>query len=484
MSVNAIAFSKPLWVQELPEKGARLQKSQPIAVLEGRSVKYGALDPKVLEAFNKAIASIQRCPCDSLSNRTVIKAAHQYLGDVSNRRRTKSRQKIVEMDRRLASAELLISQQSSSKPLDKLYYTPEARRLAEKWVSAKLTTEGQDLAMAVKYPAFCDMILKSFTHKHLQLYGHSLFEANDQPEVIVKGEKLSCSEFQAIYSLNDKGEIVSQEDNKPLYYHQEGFVEHDPVNWQELQPYRILEPAECPETPVLEVVTESDPHKAVLAGSHSWIRLIKPSGEVYSVGFFPDQKFFPLDGVNCGYAKIAETVKAKMVNTDVTEWVPSKKPENRTVLPLSITEDQFDKVFNHIHHMQSSRHNMLFNFTNKNCTAWVSEILSLVGEDVKPTVKLHEMLLPASINRLLNKVDDKTPSLMKWVWQPLKWSAFGICNLLFIITCGGRKGIFNPRTGEKERVFASWKDIFVWKDIYHPFPLRKWQEQRLSRQES
>jgi hypothetical protein len=149
------------------------------------------------------------------------------------------------------------------------------------------------------------------------------------------------------------------------------------AQWEHLRATRQLPEEERPLTAVLELVSGSkNATRGAFTGfGHTFIRLISSQGEVYSVGFYPDEStgLIPENTP-------ALTMPGMMLNPDKYDLI--NKHEVRTVIQL--TKQQFIMVKQHLEDMQRRKQEgaLQFRLLDRNCVWFALHIASQVGVDI------------------------------------------------------------------------------------------------------
>ena len=136
----------------------------------------------------------------------------------------------------------------------------------------------------------------------------------------------------------------------------------------------MLSPEKHPKTYLLELVTCSKGKTPNLISDfgHAWIRLISPLGELYSVGFYPDES----TRITPEYVP-GLTFPGMLLNPDkhdVTDW-------NECVTRIPLAPQQFQEIRTHIETMQINREQgtLAFRLVDRNCVWFVAEVAALIG---------------------------------------------------------------------------------------------------------
>ena len=162
------------------------------------------------------------------------------------------------------------------------------------------------------------------------------------------------------FSFSKEG-VTETATGQVFSYFAEGLTAWNPEQWTKLKPLKVLPEGRRPTTPVLEIVSRKD-------GFHAWVRVIHPSGEVFSVGMLDE-----LHGPKMG--NIAQSRHAVFRCPDVYEFLEDEP--NLATVPLD--DSVYDKI---IHRLE--KYNELgahFNWVDQNCNTFTAHIAHLAGKD-------------------------------------------------------------------------------------------------------
>ena len=304
----------------------------------------------------------------------------------------------------------------------------------------------------------------------MMFYGDKIIvdPVTGEPCLKILGEQVPWSRAEEMLKLEPTGGRrafgVHSVEGPRMNYLEEGFVEHDSEKFEELKAHKILPPEQRPETHILEVVTNC-PGSIRDKTAHAWIRLIQPSGEVYSIGFGL------ANSEDVEVLNIGATKKGALENPETAEWMQYGDIQE---FPIPITPEQFAMIRDHIEHSQREKRGLIFNFSKINCTTWVRDILKLIGIEVDTSMPLHFLFLSSSIARPMMRVRRAIPKRLKWVcWPVSKLCAF-TRNCLFVLPLGGCKGYYDEGNDRVSRLVPSFGTLFDEKltHVHHPDRLR------------
>ena len=121
-----------------------------------------------------------------------------------------------------------------------------------------------------------------YYNKQMAFYGDRIVAS--QTELKMEG---------ALRPWREVASKITTEGPENWAYRAEGFVRWNYKQWETLRPFTVLPSHEHPHTHLFEVVTGAcnETPGCFQDHGHSWLRLITPKGEVYSVGFFAPDEF-------------------------------------------------------------------------------------------------------------------------------------------------------------------------------------------------
>ncbi len=149
------------------------------------------------------------------------------------------------------------------------------------------------------------------------------------------------------------------------------------AQWKQLCATRQLPEEERPLTAVLELVSGSKyANRGAFTGfGHTFIRLISKEGDVYSIGFYPDES----TGIVPENTP-ALTMPGILLNPDKYDLINKHEVQTR----FSLTEQQFHKVKQHLEQMQQQMKegSLQFRLLDRNCVWFATHIAAQIGVEI------------------------------------------------------------------------------------------------------
>ncbi len=210
---------------------------------------------------------------------------------------------------------------------------------------------------------------------------------------------------------------------------------YEASNWVTLRATRVLPLEKRPKTYLLELVSGSKGKSPTLVSDHghAWIRLISPLGELYSVGFYPDES----TQISPEYIP-GLTFPGMLLNPDKYDSVGW----NECVTSIPLTSQEFQKVRSHIENMQANRDQgaLAFRLVDRNCLWFIVEVAALVEVKVDIEYSLSRHFFPSVAKKTKKFVTMTNLSVPKWLYQSIKCFKSLINTFLNIVyyALGGR----------------------------------------------
>lgn len=317
-----------------------------------------------------------------------------------------------------------------------LYKTPLAKKQYLLWVN-KLTQEKKEpifheedaIASFVFHPDQYQWIINLEIHHYASTYGHKL-EVNEQGEVLIpfEGESVPASALmQKGITAIDNHIVSARNAVEYLYDHEEGLKKagdsHRSLWTSEVPLFKKIERDDKDWR--LEILSDvgSDPETG--DQQHTWIRLKKPTGEVYSIGRNLDE------GLAFSRDRLAQTLPGSLISPDFHEFMPREKDTNIIVTEIDLGEgdqgqERFNKIMERITTKQ--KNGLGYNLINNNCVSFVGEICQSLKIPIKTKVSILEYLFPSIATIKFTWLRDASiaacaviTALFRWVlWLPTK----------------------------------------------------------------
>ena len=262
------------------------------------------------------------------------------------------------------------------------------------------------------------------------------------------------------------------------------------ASWKHLSPNFFLPEKERDDSHCLELMSICRGNEPGLTKDHghAWVRLIEPSGAVYSVGFYPDES------TNVEPDEVPGLrMPGMLLSPDKYEKHYQKGWSCRSVR-YSISESCFNKAKLSIEAMQANRLNgsLAFDLCEFNCVNFVINVAATCGVTVKAGTSLSQLADDIYFSgRLQSLASVCSNNLPRPVSINVQHAARKIRSIFFNVALalfGGFATLSDQwsknTTGESqhftvdklEPVFSSGKQIF-YKHVtfYHVREFRKWQ---------
>lgn len=260
--------------------------------------------------------------------------------------------------------------------------------------------------------------------------------------------------------------------------------------WEQLMPSFVLDASERPDGYSLELLSICRGIEPGLTQDHghAWVRLIKPTGEVYSVGFYPDEstRVEPDDVPGL-------RMPGMLLSPDKYEKHHQKGWNLRSVR-YSISDKKFDEIKVEIERMQSERLNgsLAFDLCEFNCVNFVMRIAQMCNIDMRGQTSLSkladDLYLGSRLQRIRTQLSCLFPTCISsflarsegFIRSILFNSALGLFGGFSILSMQWNKSssgqVSLSYISNLSPVFASYKDVFSKKiPFYHVREFRQWQ---------
>ncbi len=250
-------------------------------------------------------------------------------------------------------------------------------------------------------------------------------------------------------------------------------------HWTTLAPGHTLGPADRKPHHVLQIVSGQKPSEKGAASfglwrgfGHAWIRLMRPTGEVYSLGFYPDesQGIVPERAPGLCFPGV-------MLHPDKYDRVATEQ----LATDIALTPAQFDGLVQHLEDLQRRRRQQAlpFSLTSRNCVHFVAAIAARVGVQVQASGSLAALcadLGPAPLRPLCDVLARRATTLRRAGFN-LALYALGGARIADRQWLGSPKGApESVRVAGLEPLFATRASLWsVDRPIWHTHLLRQWQ---------
>ena len=332
-----------------------------------------------------------------------------------------------------------------------------SKSAAARWQAAGLPPE-----VLRDYPDFAKLVLDARLHRVLQRTGSALtFTREGEPGLLVNGEPTPWSQLKERFKV-ENGELHA--DGVRWSYMARGLTPHHPEQWKVAQPYRILPEGQRPKDYVFQIATRD---KAKLQdhvlGTHTWIRVIAPTGEVYSMGA-------GLDPRTLGPYKLS-TAAGGIYCPDPNEFAARKVYTTDT----SIDREQFEHILKMCNAYQ--RCGYAFNFAQQNCSVFVAAMAELAGQHIDTTTRFRDLWIPRQLTQAL---PDDVRNTLRDVLDVVDMLGPNEVGNLCVALADGRWDLFANRDALHRSLQVPFQQSdFVRAPILHtPRKIEDWQKQQ------
>lgn len=249
-----------------------------------------------------------------------------------------------------------------------------------------------------KSPGFEKFSSNPPLERYLAEYRHTLrLSPTGEVEILESGSYRPWGEVKDIAAPKEK---ENHSRYQPWFYGPEGLQNKNMFRWDDLTPYKKEIPSDrylfefcccCEETPRF-------------VGDHSWLRLIDPEGNVYSVGKYRPYKTDPKH-----QAKNPMRVqKGLLMSPDVSEFWPTRIHR----IPIEITPEEFEEMKRNIE--EDNRQDLeTFQLVNDNCTKYVEKIAAVAHIRLPYTEKPAWRLLAPKMEKPVDVLTPWLPGCVK-----------------------------------------------------------------------
>ena len=309
----------------------------------------------------------------------------------------------------------------------------------QKWT--KSLAQPEDLFF--QNPEFADFMFSGFLHKSMLYFKHSLTGADGQIGLAVNGQFTAASEILNRFFV-ENGVVYSIENGmkKRWMYNHQGLVCFDPSSWLHPIPFNKL--STPPGEYRVQVVTSlKDPKdhnlldKVSKGAVHSWLRLVTPEGDVYSLGWGHNPKEFNL------FQPLA-SLRARLSCPDTFEVTSSNFLE--TTIPIS--EQQAESLLEFVA-INAYDDSARFNYFSGNCVEFASQALEYANIAQIPDRKisipemLYKVLVPKPLKKgisfIVKNVNRVLPGFIKTSISGLFKFCFSLVLMPLVIFLGAWK---------------------------------------------
>lgn len=309
---------------------------------------------------------------------------------------------------------------------------------------------------------------------HISFFRHSIpLDDEGAPLLLFRGEWTPWAEVkQQIHSPN-------QSTLENWCYLQEGVVPWKTFHWEKLRPFHQLPEEERPEKHTIRLLTgaKKDLPDIIQDYGHTWIQMIRPNGELYSIGFYAPESFI------ANPQSPLKTLPGVFHSPDLYEFLPGR---NKEAVQYTTSEQRFEQLLQMVESWQKI--GLPYNTLEQNCSD-VAQTLYFAGKEEKNTLSSTEEMSVW----WLTELPLWTQHILKGVWGtlplpirlPLKWggriaTTLSLSPLLYSL--GAHRGLFlSSQSPNVAPLLPSPLSLFHKRlHLLHPKGVRRWQRQQPS----
>lgn len=330
----------------------------------------------------------------------------QIADEVTQSLQKEARQKIAEADRNptIISARKFLKIKRKDARFDKC---------RKELTAAKLGIESEVLD---RNPGFREFAEKNYIERYLMAYGDQLSIDQEKNVSIrsggklVKWDEMRRQQQQEQKEVKQKQELpeLSAMPKQPWVYGMEGLQEKDMYNWRELAPFKKEDPKNWGGRYVFEfcVICADSLQKT---GSHSWIRLKTPEGDVYSVGLYRPGKQGVLDNFNFPL----RIKPGYLMQPDVSEFWPTDTMDIYTI-EVEISKQNFEKMKTTLEEDKINE-NQTFHPLQSNCVIFTKRIAKIGEIELPTSVSIFRLLTPKFLEPVVDAINNILPDVVRKV---------------------------------------------------------------------
>lgn len=270
--------------------------------------------------------------------------------------------------------------------------------LHKEFLAAKL---GLAVDTLDKNEGFYNFAITHHLDKYLNEYQHTL-EVNPENSEILILQNGQMRPWKEVYQEIQQWAPHTKKPIQTWVYGPNGIQNKNMYDWDTLEPYMKGNPDEWGTQYVFEYCACVNPKARITkTGSHSWIRLKTPEGDIYSVGLYREEKRSPLDT----YKFPLRTRPAFLMSPDVSEFwgFPITRVEH------AITKEQFESMKKMIEEDKRSG-DLVFHLVNGNCVLYCKKVGAAANLNIPTAESAAEFLTPSPLYDRVTKFVKKLPA--------------------------------------------------------------------------
>lgn len=325
--------------------------------------------------------------------------------------------------------------------------SPEIDALKKQLTAAKFGIAPSVLDRNPGFQAFAD---KYVLERYLMQYDDVLIVNPASQEISIKKNDLPTPWSEISKEIQSWPKQIPQP-YQPWVYGSKGIQNKNMYDWTELTPYKKEDPAQWNHQYVFEFCVCHNP-ETVKNGSHSWIRLKTPTGDIYSVGLYRPGKADWTDT----YKAPMRIKPAQLMQPDVSEFWPFKI----YTIDVAITEDNFLKMKQAIE-QDKKNEDLLFQLFNNNCLLYCKKIGAIGGFYLPTEESVLHVITPISIAKPITQIFEFLPACFTKVCKAVAAFFMNLTQLFL----GASLVDPNLNENQKKRAIPHLTSI---KDVFNP----------------
>lgn len=349
---------------------------------------------------------------------------------------------------------------------------PSVKELRTELIAARL---GVTSTVIEANAGFENFAKKAHLYRYLQAFDHCLGYNPQTLEVHLKekGELRPWSQIQGQVQWDEFEEWKG-------YYGEDGLRWNSPYEWEELCHFKTEDPQKWNHKYIFEFVvwtlerynlktrTLEVPEDPQFTNTHTHIRLRSPSptNNVYSVGFYRPLKRSLLDN----FRSPLSVRKGIFSSPDSTEFWGGR----RTVIPIEITEEAFEKIKEAIREDHSTLTE--YQLTHRNCNEWACKLARIAGVNLTPHLPVIRMFLSGKAALWTQETLETLPKALQSLL--LRTSTVAFNSLLYTLGAGSLHSSIPQAlpSAQHVRPLLSRRTLFdpSHTRISHPHALERW----------
>lgn len=295
---------------------------------------------------------------------------------------------------------------------------PAIEQCREQLLAAKL---GIDAEVFHHNPGFKSFAEKSHLERYLIIYDHKLLidATSKKLSLLVAGNMMLWEEVRKMMA---DWPSQSKESNRAWQYGMQGVQNKNLFDWTELKPFKRANPMEWGNRFILElcVCCSAQPR---LRGDHSWIRLKTPTGDIYSVGLYREDK----GGSVRLFQSPLKIKKGSLMQPDVSEFYP----DPIYTIPFGISEEQFLNMKAAIER-DKFHNNLPFQIFQENCVIYIKKIAGIAGIVLPAaTISIYRLMTPKILLPVIDFMSQVLPNCISKICSIVYTVFMNLVQLVF-----------------------------------------------------